>query len=53
MPCAAELEEFRLAGQLIAVEDDMRLAARARLPREQRMLAAVAELAEVGKRTVR
>ncbi len=47
-------KNFRLAGQLIAVEDDTRLAAaRARLPRDQRVLAAVAESLRIARQTDR
>ena len=52
MPRAAEPEIFVVGGERIAVEDDVGVAAVARHPAEQFMLAAVAEFAEIGERTV-
>ena len=53
MARAAELEIVMGLGELVAVEHDVRLAAVARPAAEQFVLAALAELAEVGERTVR
>ena len=50
---AAELEIFVVLCERIAVEHDMALAAVARHAAEQLVLAALAELAEIGERSVR
>ncbi len=53
MPAAAEPEIVVCLGELIAVEHDMALAAVPRHAAEQLVLSALAEFAEIGKRTVR
>ena len=53
VPAAAELEIFVVLGERIAVEHDVALAAVARHAAEQLVLAAFAELAEIGERSVR
>ena len=53
MPRAAELEVFMIGRELVAVEDDLDIAAVARHAAEQFVLAAFAEFAHIGERPVR
>ena len=53
MPAAAELEIFVVLRQRVAVEHDMGVSAVARRAAVQLVLAALAELAEIGERAVR